>query len=91
MGYSDARSDCRSKRWIGPRRQVMSRAIVSAHYSILVRRQTALLTNNRSEVVVTNKVRFKRTEKNFSRKRPTKTDSVSQAVFLQAAGKLNCR
>ena len=76
VGYLDARSECRSKRWISPRGQVVSRAIVSAHYSI----QTALLTNNRSEVVVTNEVRFKR------RKRPTKTDSVSQAVFLETAG-----
>ena len=86
VGYSDARSDCRSKRWISPRGQVVSRAIVSAHYSILVRSQTALLTNNRYEVVVTNEVRFKQTQRNLRRKRPTKTDSVSQAVFSQTAG-----
>ena len=86
MGYSDARSDCRSKRWIGPRGQVVSSTIVSAHYTILVRKQTALLTNDRTEVVVTNEIRFERTKKNLSRKKPTKTDIVSQAVFLQAAG-----
>ena len=86
MGYSDTRSDCRSKRWIGPRGQVVSRAIVSADYTILVRKQTALLTNDRTEVVVTNEIRFEKTKKNLSRKKPTKTDIVSQAVFLQAAG-----
>ena len=37
QGYSDARSDCRSKRWISPRGQVVTWAILSAHYSILVR------------------------------------------------------
>ena len=47
VGYSDGPSDCRSKRWISPRGQVVSRAIVLAHYSTFVRTQTSLLTNNR--------------------------------------------
>ena len=84
--YSDARSDCRSKRWISPRGQVVTRAIVSAHYSILVCKQSSHLIKNITEVVVTNEVRFERTAENMRRMRSSKTDSVSQAIYSQAKG-----
>ena len=35
-------------------------------------------------MVVTNEVRFERTAKNMRRRRPSKTDSVSQAIYSQA-------
>ena len=77
LGYSDARSDCRSSRWVSPRGQVVARAIVAVHYSILVRTQSSLLINNRTELVVTNEVRFIRKQKDMRRSRTTKAIQVT--------------
>ena len=63
---------------------MVARAIMSAHYSILVHTQYSHLIKNRTEVVVTNEVRFERTAKNMRRRRPTKATSVAQAIFTQA-------
>ena len=57
---------------------------MAAHYSILVRTQSSHLINNRTEVVVTNEVRFDRTTKNMKRGRITKANSVAQAIYSQA-------
>ena len=69
---------------MSPRWQVVTRAIVSAHYSILVRAQSSHLIKNRTEVVVTNEVRLEQTDKNMRRRRPSKADSVSQVIYSQA-------
>ena len=53
---------------------------------ILVRKQTALISDECATVVITDQIRFSRTQKSMSQKKPTKWNSVLQAVFLKAAG-----
>ena len=48
--------------------EVVSRVVVSAHYTILVRKQTALITDDRATVVVTDQMRFSRTQKSMDKK-----------------------
>ena len=58
----------------------MSRAIVSAHYTILVRKQTALLTNDRTEVVVTNENTLQK-DKEEPQLEKASEDPVSPRLF----------
>ena len=60
---------------------MVTRAIVAVHYSILVRTQSFLLINNRTELVVTNEVRFIRKQKDMRRSRTTKAISMLQTMY----------
>ena len=51
---------------------------------LLVHTKSSHLIKNRTEVVVTNEVRFERTAKNMKRGRITKANSVAQAIYSQA-------
>ena len=87
VGYSTISSDCRGKPFTSPDGDYVAKAIVRLEGSVNVRTYEAKLINNRSELVITDKIKFHRSDIANQVNEPT-GDSVAAHLYNMSKNEL---
>jgi hypothetical protein len=82
-GYSTIQLDCRGQPFTAPEETYVTKAIVRVEGTIKVMTRHAKLVDNRSTLVITDKIVFDRTDADMHNHQPTGT-SVAARVYTQA-------